>query len=349
MPDGEDAEVGSGGARQGRRERGLALRVEVDATSSGSGTSPPPRACRRTVDEGARGRFGPGTTRAPSRTRAPTRETPHGDPAARSTRAGLVRPYSGHAGRRSPPGRGRGALRRQDRAPVRSRELCVAEWWSPTPDRGGAAPPPGHADWFSVLKGELAILVDDEEARDRPGAFVYAPPGLVHDRSLSPDQFPTSTRTGRRLRAELLRALSRGSRAASTAWTQTWQRHSRLWIDTATRAPDERRKRVRVRVTGVATIEDGRDELAVIEFALGPSFDGPQPARPRRSHRRVLRARGRDRIPGRRDEERRRPPALSWRPTPGVEHTFTNGGGRSRLLTSTRPARNSTTGSAMSN
>ena len=60
-------------------------------------------------------------------------------------------------------------------------QLCITE--SLFPDaRDGAEPHyhRHHADSFYVLEGDLAVLVHDEEKLLEPGAFVTAPPEVVH-------------------------------------------------------------------------------------------------------------------------------------------------------------------------
>ena len=208
-------------------------------------------------------------------------------------------------------------------------ELCVTESWF-AHARPGAEPHlhRAHADSFFVLEGELAFLVDDEEHEIGPGAFVYAPPGLVHGfRSLSPARF-LNFHTPDGGFAANLRALGRGepggfdSVDAEPGSGLPGSGAVLLHAGEGERLASEHR---------VATIKIGRDELAVIEFALGPSFDGPD-LHVHDDHTDAFYV-----LEGEIEFQVGETKSIGGPGTfvaapPGVEHTFTNGGGHSRLL-----------------
>lgn len=152
-------------------------------------------------------------------------------------------------------------------------DLTITETWHARA-QAGASPHlhREHADSFYVLEGELAVLVDDEEHVLEPGAFVSAPPGVVHGfRSLSAARFLNFHTPDGRF-AENLRALDRGEAGGFDSFDA--EPGSGLPASDATllRAGEGEELRANHRV---ATIKVGRTELALIEFALEPEFDGP--------------------------------------------------------------------------
>jgi quercetin dioxygenase-like cupin family protein len=208
-------------------------------------------------------------------------------------------------------------------------ELCITESFFQGA-RPGADPHyhRRHADSFYVLDGELAVLVHDREVLLGAGACVCAPPEVVHGFR--------STRTARFLNfhtpdggfAENLRARDRGEPGgfdsvdaepgSGLAPTEAVV----LQAGEGERLDSEHR---------TAWIKIGRDELAMIEFELGPGFEGPEP----HAHddhvdsfyvldgEAEFQIEGRTMLLG----------AGSFvAAPPGVEHTFTAGPGRSRLL-----------------
>ena len=154
-------------------------------------------------------------------------------------------------------------------------QLCITESFFEGA-RDGADPHyhEHHADSFYVLEGELAVLVHDEEVLLGPGACVCAPPEVVHGFR--------STKTTRFLNfhtpdggfAENLRARDRGepggfdSIDAEPGTGLPASNGIVLQAGEGERLESEHR---------VATIKVGRDELAMLEFEIGPGFEGPPP------------------------------------------------------------------------
>ena len=154
-------------------------------------------------------------------------------------------------------------------------QMCITE--SLFPDaRDGAEPHyhREHVDSFYVLEGGLAVLVHDEEKQLEPGAFVSAPPEVVHGfRSTSRARF-LNFHTADGGFAEHLRARNRGEEGGFDS------------IDAPVgsgKAPTEAvylqpGKGERLAASNrVATIKLGREEIALIEFELEPGFEGPDP------------------------------------------------------------------------
>ena len=153
-------------------------------------------------------------------------------------------------------------------------DLTITETWY-AQARAGASPHVHreHVDSFYVLEGELAFLVDNDEHAVGPGAFVSAPPGVVHGfRSLSAARFLNFHTPDGRF-AENLRALDRVEAGGFDSFEA--EPGSGLPASDATllRAGEGEELRASHRV---ATIKVGRKELALIEFALEPEFDGPE-------------------------------------------------------------------------
>jgi quercetin dioxygenase-like cupin family protein len=127
-----------------------------------------------------------------------------------------------------------------------------------------------------VLEGELAVLVHDREHLIGPGGLALAPPEVVHGfRSTTATRF-LNFHTPDGDFAEHLRARDRGEPGGFDS----------VDVEPGTgRFPTEaillqagEGERLQGE-TRVATIKVGRDELALIEFELGPSFEGPPPHR----------------------------------------------------------------------
>src|SRR5205823_10170274 len=116
-----------------------------------------------------------GTSRFP---RAPSTDPLHG----RALRAGALSAYScAMAGVLLRPGEGESLFGGRIVLKATFEQLCITE--SHFPDARDGADPHfhrRHADSFYVLEGGLAVLVHDEEKQLEPGAFVCAPPAVVH-------------------------------------------------------------------------------------------------------------------------------------------------------------------------
>jgi len=154
-------------------------------------------------------------------------------------------------------------------------QLCVAESFFQGA-RDGADPHYHrlHADSFYVLEGELAFLVHDREILLGPGACVCAPPEVVHGFR--------STKTSRFLNfhtpdggfAENLRARDRGDSGGFDSFDAEigdgLPGSHAILLDAGEgeRLPSEHR---------TLTIKIGRAELALLEFAIEPGFEGPEP------------------------------------------------------------------------
>jgi mannose-6-phosphate isomerase-like protein (cupin superfamily) len=154
-------------------------------------------------------------------------------------------------------------------------QLCITE--SLFPDaRDGASPHyhERHVDSFYVLEGGLAVLVHDEEKPVDPGAFVSAPPEVVHGfRSTSHARF-LNFHTPDGGFAENLRARDRGEEGGFDS-IDAPPGSGKLPTEAVFLRPGEG-ERLKTD-TRVATIKSGRDELALIEFGLEPGFVGPDP------------------------------------------------------------------------
>ena len=154
-------------------------------------------------------------------------------------------------------------------------QLCITE--SHFPDARDGAEPHFHrlhADSFYVLEGGLAVLVRDEEKPVSTGAFVCAPPEVVHGfRSTTRSVF-LNFHTPDGGFADNLRERNRGEPGgfdsvdvpAGTGPPAT----------DAIYLPPGEGERLETN-TRVATIKVGRDELALVEFELEPGFVGPDP------------------------------------------------------------------------
>jgi quercetin dioxygenase-like cupin family protein len=185
-----------------------------------------------------------------------------------------------------------------------------------------------HADSFYVLDGELAVLVHDEEHLVGPGGCACAPPGVVHGfRSTMPTVF-LNFHTPDAGFAEHIRARHRGepggfdSIDAPPGSGLPGTDAVLLGAGEGERLEASRR---------AATIKVGRDELSLIEFELEPGFDGPE------AHAHDDQVDSFYVLEGEVEflvgDERLVLGAGSFiAAPPGVVHTFTSAGGRSRLL-----------------
>jgi quercetin dioxygenase-like cupin family protein len=154
-------------------------------------------------------------------------------------------------------------------------QLCITE--SLFPDtRDGAEPHyhRQHVDSFYVLEGGLAVLVHDEEKQLHPGAFVSAPPEVVHGfRSTSRARF-LNFHTPDGGFAENLRARNRREPGGFDS-VDAPAGSGKPPLEAVFHRPGEGE---RLKGTNrVATIKVGRDELSLIEFELEPGFEGPDP------------------------------------------------------------------------
>ena len=154
-------------------------------------------------------------------------------------------------------------------------QLCITE--SLFPDaRDGAEPHfhRRHADSFYVLEGGLAVLVHDEEKTLEPGAFVCAPPEVVHGfRSTSRARF-LNFHTPDGGFADNLRARDRGEEGGFDS-IDAPPGSGKPPTDAVFLRPGEGERLEKQ--TRIATIKVGRQELALIEFDIAPGFEGPDP------------------------------------------------------------------------
>ena len=185
-----------------------------------------------------------------------------------------------------------------------------------------------HADSFYVLEGELAFLVQDEEHVVGPNGCLCAPPGVVHGfRSTSPARF-LNFHTPDGGFADNLRALDRGEPGGFDSFDASVG--SGLPGSNATLLHAGEGEKVEAD-NRLATIKIEREELSLVEFELEPGFEGPEP----HAHDDhvdsfyVLEGEAEFLVGG----ERLLVGAGSFvAAPPGVEHTFSSGPGRSRLL-----------------
>jgi quercetin dioxygenase-like cupin family protein len=154
-------------------------------------------------------------------------------------------------------------------------QLCITE--SHFPDaRDGAEPHfhRQHVDSFYVLEGGMAVLVHDEEKLLEPGAFVSAPPEVVHGfRTTSRSVFLNFHTPDGRFAANL-RERDRGEPGGFDS-VDAPPGSGKLPTDAVFLPPGEGERLAANK--RVATIKVGRDEVALIEFELQPGFDGPDP------------------------------------------------------------------------
>ena len=129
-----------------------------------------------------------------------------------------------------------------------------------------------HADAFYVLEGGLAVLVHDEEKLLEPGAFVCAPPEVVHGfRSTSRARF-LNIHTPDGGFADNLRGRNRGE--PENFDSVDAPPGSGKPPTEAVFLPPRGGERLESDAR-IATIKVGREEIALIEFDLSPKFEGP--------------------------------------------------------------------------
>jgi quercetin dioxygenase-like cupin family protein len=131
-----------------------------------------------------------------------------------------------------------------------------------------------HVDSFYVLEGGLAVLVHDEEKLLDPGAFVSAPPEVVHGFRTTSRSVFLNFHTPDSGFADNLRARNRGEEGGfdsvdAPAGSGKPPTEAIFW-----RPGEGERLEGNSRI---ATIKIGREELALIEFEIGPGFEGPDP------------------------------------------------------------------------
>jgi len=154
-------------------------------------------------------------------------------------------------------------------------QLCITE--SHFPDaRDGASPHyhERHADSFYVVAGGMAVLIHDEEKLLEPGAFVCAPPEVIHGfRTTSASVF-LNFHTPDGGFADNLRARDRGEEGGFDS-VDAEPGTGKPPAEAVFLRPGEG-ERLETD-TRVATIKAGRDEIALVEFELQPGFTGPDP------------------------------------------------------------------------
>ena len=154
-------------------------------------------------------------------------------------------------------------------------QLTITE--SHFPDaRDGASPHfhRWHADSFYVLEGGMAVLVHDDEKLLDPGAFVSAPPEVVHGFRTTSRSVFLNFHTPDGGFADNLRARNRGEEGGFDS-VDAAPGSGKLPTEAVfLQRGDGERLAANNRV---ATIKAGREELALIEFELHEGFDGPDP------------------------------------------------------------------------
>jgi len=154
-------------------------------------------------------------------------------------------------------------------------QLTITE--SHFPDaRDGASPHfhRMHADSFYVLEGGMAVLVHDEEKLLEPGAFVSAPPEVVHGFRTTSRCVFLNFHTPDGGFADSLRARNRGEKGPFDS-EEAAPGSGKPPTEAVSWRPDEGERLASN--NRVATIKIGREELALIEFELHDGFEGPDP------------------------------------------------------------------------
>jgi len=216
-------------------------------------------------------------------------------------------------------------------------ELCITESLF-LDARPGADPHfhRQHADSFYVLEGELAVLVHDEEKLLSPGAYVCAPPEVVHGfRSTSRARF-LNFHTPDGGFARNLQERDRGEPGGFDSFDAS--PGNGLPGSDAVFLPPGEGERLEGK-NRTATIKTGRDELSLIEFELEPGFEGPDPHTHDDHVDSFYVLEGEPEFLA--GDERLRLGAGSYFAAPiGVVHTFSNPGpDRARLLNVHAPSR----------
>jgi quercetin dioxygenase-like cupin family protein len=131
-----------------------------------------------------------------------------------------------------------------------------------------------HADSFYVLEGGMAVLVHDEEKLLEPGAFVSAPPEVVHGFRTTSRCVFLNFHTPDGGFADSLRARNRGEKGPFDS-EDAPPGSGKPPAEAVFWRPDEGERLASN--NRVATIKIGREELALIEFELHDGFEGPDP------------------------------------------------------------------------
>jgi quercetin dioxygenase-like cupin family protein len=154
-------------------------------------------------------------------------------------------------------------------------QLTITESHFPNA-RDGASPHlhHRHVDSFYVLEGGMAVLVHDEEKRLDAGAFVSAPPEVVHGFRTTSRSVFLNFHTPDGGFADNLRARNRGEEGGFDS-VDVEPGSGKPPTDAVFLRPGEG-ERLETD-TRVATIKLGREELALIEFEIEPGFGGPDP------------------------------------------------------------------------
>ena len=154
-------------------------------------------------------------------------------------------------------------------------QLCITESYFPDA-RDGAEPHfhRRHADSFYVLEGGMAVLVHDEDKQLESGAFVCAPPEVVHGFRTTSRSVFLNFHTPDGGFADNLRARNRGEEGGFDSIDAP--PGSGKPPTEAVFLQPEQGERLESN-NRVATIKVGREELALIEFEIEAGFEGPDP------------------------------------------------------------------------
>jgi quercetin dioxygenase-like cupin family protein len=208
-------------------------------------------------------------------------------------------------------------------------ELCITEsHFRRARDGAGPHLHRQHADSFYVLEGELALLLHGSEHVLGPGACACAPPGVVHGfRSTSPARF-LNFHTPDAGFANNLREIDRGGPGGFDSFDAE--------IGSGLPATDASLLRAGEgeQVGGSnwrATIKIGREELSLVVFEIEPGFDGPD-LHVHEDHVDSFYVLEGEAGFSFGDEKLVLGAGSFVAAPPGVEHTFSSGPGRSRLL-----------------
>jgi quercetin dioxygenase-like cupin family protein len=134
-----------------------------------------------------------------------------------------------------------------------------------------------HADSFFVLDGELAFRTANGSLHAPVGAVCLAPPGVVHGFDHDADgevRFLNFHTPGRGF-IESLRARLRDRSTYDQTLYDSFDPPADAPLGAQVIAPGQGDRLESV--ARVATINVGRDELALVEFDLEPGFEGPRP------------------------------------------------------------------------
>ncbi len=210
-------------------------------------------------------------------------------------------------------------------------QLTVTESWYGSRQNGAARHiHKQHADSFYVLDGELTFLTGSDPVTAPTGAVFLAPPEVVHgfDHERDAEVRFLNFHTPDRGFAESMRARREPGYDPTRYDTFDPPEDAPAGVVVTARGEGDHlagEKRV-------ATIKIARDELAFVEFELGPGFEGPQA----HVHKRhvdsfyVVDGEAEFRVG---DEKLRLGVGSFVAAPPGVVHSFSNPGpGRARLI-----------------